>query len=208
VRAAAVTAAVLGLAVVLAGCGVPTGGEPTTIAPSDFPFTLAAPTPAPSATPSPEVVEAPFRVFLVDATDVLVARPRDVDGGTAEERLVDLLAALAEGPTPPEQDARLSTKLPPEIGLTLSDLTGGTATIDLDLLAQTPSGSTSRRAVAQIVLTATTVPGVDAVRLTVDGDPVEAPLPSGELTSAPLTAADYADFLTPPSPTAVPATPS
>jgi spore germination protein GerM len=204
---AALAGVVLGLAVVLAGCGVPTGGEPTTIAPSDFPYALDAPSSVPAA-PTPEVVEAPYGVFFVDATEVLVAQPRDVDGSTAEERLVDLLAALADGPTPSEQDARLSTRLPPDTGLSLSDLSGGTATIDLDLLAQTPSGSTSRRAVAQIVLTATTVPGVDAVRLTVGGDPVEAPLPSGELTSAPLTAADYADFLTPPTPTAVPATPS
>jgi spore germination protein GerM len=199
---------VLALAVVLAGCGVPTGGEPTTIAPSDFPVALDGPTPVPSAAPTTEVAEAPFRVFLVDGAEVLVARPREVDGGTPEERLENLLASLADGPTSAEQDEQLSTRLPPEIGLSLDELRGGTATIDLDLLAQTPSGSTSRRAVAQIVLTATTVPGVDAVRLTVEGDPVEAPLPSGELTTAPLTAADYVAYLTPASPTAVPAEPS
>ena len=50
---------------------------------------------------------------------------------------------------------------------------------------------------AQIVLTATSVPGVDAVRLTLSGAPVEAPLPSGELTSEPLNADDYATFLVP-----------
>ena len=49
---------------------------------------------------------------------------------------------------------------------------------------------------AQVVLTATSLPGVDAVRLTFAGNPVEAPLPSGELTSGALTAADYATFLT------------
>jgi len=72
-----------------------------------------------------------------------------------------------------------------------------------------PSGGASRRAVAQLVLTATSLQGVDAVRLTIGGDPVEAPLPTGELTSAPLTAADYAVFLTAPEPpSAVPAPPS
>jgi hypothetical protein len=60
--------------------------------------------------------------------------------------------------------------------------------------------------VAQIVLTATNVIGINSVRLTLSGDPVEAPLPDGELTSEPLTAEDYAVFLTPPSPPAVPPT--
>ncbi|HZB21324.1 MAG TPA: GerMN domain-containing protein, partial [Blastococcus sp.] len=73
------------------------------------------------------------------------------------------------------------------------------------------SGAAGRRAVAQLVLTATSLQGVDAVQLTIGGEPVEAPLPTGELTSAPLTAADYAVFLTAaeaPSPAAVPAPPS
>jgi spore germination protein GerM len=52
--------------------------------------------------------------------------------------------------------------------------------------------------VGQIVLTATSLPGVRGVRLTLDGEPLEAPLPSGELTSAPLTAEDYAALLSSP----------
>ena len=59
------------------------------------------------------------------------------------------------------------------------------------------------------MLTATSVPGVDSVRLTFAGEPVEAPLPSGQLTSDPLTEQDYDAVLTaPPSPSAVPAPPS
>ena len=53
----------------------------------------------------------------------------------------------------------------------------------------------SRLAVAQLVLTATSVSGVDGVLLTLDGQPVEAPLPSGELTTGVLTGADYAALL-------------
>jgi hypothetical protein len=199
---------VLGLVVVLGGCGVPTGGAPATIAPSDFPFALGAPTPTPPVAPTAEPEPAPFRVFLVDDGGVLVAEPREVGGGTPGEQLGDLLAALAEGPTARERTDQLSTALPPQIELDLHDLTDRTATVDLGPPVQAPSGVAGRRAVAQIVLTATTVPGVDAVRLTVGGDPVEAPLPSGELTADPLTAADYAAFLAPASPSAVPAEPS
>ena len=85
---------------------------------------------------------------------------------------------------------------------------GNTVTIDIAVPDDASSGWESRRAVGQIVLTATSVPEVRRVRLTRDGEPVEAPLPDGELTSDPLTARDYADFLVPPtpSPTSAPST--
>jgi hypothetical protein len=72
--------------------------------------------------------------------------------------------------------------------------------VDLTAEAEPPSGWASRRAVAQIVLTATSVPGVRAVLLTLAGEPVEVPLPSGELTADPVTAADYEELLRPPAP--------
>jgi len=83
--------------------------------------------------------------------------------------------------------------------LTVADLSGATATIDLGGAAEAPSGQESRRAVAQIVLTATSLPGVDAVLLTRAGQRVDAPLPSGQLTSRPLTDDDYQPLLTPPA---------
>jgi hypothetical protein len=46
-------------------------------------------------------------------------------------------------------------------------------------------------AVAQVVLTVTSVPGVDSVLVTRDGAPVELPLPGGALTSGPVTGRDY-----------------
>jgi hypothetical protein len=42
--------------------------------------------------------------------------------------------------------------------------------------------------------------GVDSVLLTRNGDKVEALLPNGELTDAPLTAGDYAILLVAPAP--------
>ena len=184
------------LGLVVAGCGIPTGGEPRTIAASDVPYGLASPAPGPTAAPTPEPLADPSRIFLVDAGDSLVARGREVDGDSPEERLEALLAALASGPTSEERDEQLSTALPPDVRLRLGEVSEGTVTIDIDGPAEAPSGLASRRAVAQIVLSATSVPGIDAVRLTLAGEPVEAPLPSGELTSAPLTAADYAGFVT------------
>jgi hypothetical protein len=203
-------AAALGVVVALGGCGVPTGGEPTTIAPSDVPYGLASPRTGATGAPSAEPALDPSGIFLVADDGRLVARGREMKGGTQRERLDHLLVALAEGPTAAERDHQLSTELPPAVRLTVGELAAGTATVDIDVPAEAPTGWSSRRAVAQVVLTVTSVPGVTAARLTLTGEPVEAPLPSGELTSDPLTAADYAPFLTAAArpPTAAPVLPA
>lgn len=208
----------LGLALWVGGCGVPAGDGPTAIPSSEVPYGLADPSPSPTAPSTAVPVQTPTQIFLVSPDEVLVGRPRDVEGTSVRARLTDLLAELAAGPSAAEREEQLSTLLTPEARLTLGDLSKGTATIDIGLPTGAPSGGASRRAVAQLVLTATSLGGVDAVRLTIGGDPVDAPLPTGELTSAPLTAADYAVFLTAPetpsagapvaSPSAVPASPS
>jgi len=189
--------AVLALVILgLAGCGVPTSGEPETIPASDVPYGLASPTPSdPTSTPTGTMF-AETGIYLVTPEDTLVARGRDVPEGPLDERLDDLLAALATGPSEQELAEELSTALPPEVELTVAEVAEGTVTIDISGPVDAPSGWESRRAVAQIVLTATSVPDVVAVRLSRDGESVEAPLPDGELTSAPLAADDFRSFLT------------
>jgi hypothetical protein len=187
----------------LVGCGLPTGGPAEAIPDSEVPPVLHSPAPPSAPVPSPEPVVDPARVYLVGRDDVLVPRTRDITGSAPEERLEVLLDQLADGPTSVERDEQLSTALPPDVELSVADVAGGTATIDISDATQAPSGWASRPAVAQLVLTATSVSGVDGVLLTLDGQPVEAPLPSGALSSGVLTAADYAALLptggTPPS---------
>ncbi|MDT0277322.1 GerMN domain-containing protein [Blastococcus goldschmidtiae] len=197
-RRAGWAAAAAGLVVaVAAGCGVPTGGPPSTIAPTDVPYGLAAPSPTATPTAPPEAKVDTSRVHWLTTEGTLVPRVREVSGTSRRERLAYLLDQLAAGPTPSERDEQLSTSLPPEVRLSVSGLEGGTATIDLDSFAQAPAGVAGRRAVAQLVLTATSVPGVESVLLELAGEPIEAPLPAGELTAGPLTAEDYAAFRTP-----------
>ena len=200
---------VVGLALWVAGCGVPAGGEPQAIPSSEVPYGLADPTPSPTGPSTAVPVEAPSQIFLLSAQEVLVGVPREVEGISVRDRLADLLAELEAGPSDAERKQQLSTLLTPETRLSLTELSERTATIDIGLPTGAPSGAASRRAVAQLVLTATSLRGVDDVVLTIGGDPVEAPLPTGELTSAPLTAADYEVFLTAPAaPAAEPAPPS
>jgi spore germination protein GerM len=192
----------------VAGCGVPTGGEPSTIAPSDVPYGLGAPSPAPPPTSSPEANVDASRVHWLTARDTLVPRVREVSGTSRRDRLASLLEQLAAGPTRDERDEQLSTALPPEVRLRVTGLDDGTATIDLDAVAEASAGVSGRRAVAQIVLTATSVPGVESVLLELAGEPIEAPLPAGELTDAPLTEQDYAAFTAAAAPPVPPEDPS
>jgi hypothetical protein len=197
----------LASAALVAACGVPTGGPPTTIAASDVPYGLAS-TGAPATAPSSEPRQERAWIYLIGPDDALVPRGRDVGTGPLDARLTELLVELATGPTADERDSRLSTALPPDVQLVLAGIEDGTATIDFSGDVEAPSGRQGRQAVAQVVLSATTLPGVDSVLLTRDGDPVEAPLPSGELTDEPLMPADYAVFLTPPPPPTAAPSPS
>lgn len=192
--------AVVAVALLVPACGVPTGGAPRTLAPSDVPYGLDATAPSSAPAPSPAARSDDARVYLVSAEDLLVPRARAVVGGTTEERLGRLLDALAAGPSADELDQQLTTALPPDVDLRLTDVTGDTATIDLATEGDNPSGQDSRRAVGQIVLSATSLPDVGRVALTLDGQPLESPLPSGELTAEPLTAEDYAALRTSPPP--------
>ncbi|WNV76839.1 GerMN domain-containing protein [Geodermatophilus sp. DSM 44513] len=179
-------------------CGVPTGGEPETIASTDIPYGLASTTPTSAPAPPPAARSNEPRIYLVTAEGVLVPRGRTSGDGSLEQRLTRLLAGLAAGPTSGERGDQLTSALPPEVRLSLTTIEGGTATIDISAPENAPSGRESRQAVGQVVLTATSLPGIEGVVLTRDGGPVEAPLLSGELTTAPLTAEDYDALLTSP----------
>ena len=190
----------LALVLSLSACGIPTGGAPESIAPSDIPYGLTSTTPTPAPrTSRPPGSDEP-RIYLVAADDVLVPRGRAVEGETLEDRLERLMDELAAGPSSSELAEQLSTSLPPDVQLSVTGVEEGTATIDISGGEDSPSGLESRRAVGQIVLTATSLPGIGASRLTRGGVPVEAPLPSGELTSDPLEGEDYAALLTSPPP--------
>ncbi|WP_299951202.1 GerMN domain-containing protein [uncultured Modestobacter sp.] len=191
------SAALLLVTLAAAGCGVPTGGSPTTIAASDVPYDLASPSAPASGAPSAPAGEEQPAVYLVTEAGALVPRGRSVAAGPLADRLTDLLEDLAGGPSPAELTERLSTALRPDSTLSVTDLADGTATVDLGGSAEAPSGRESRRTVGQIVLTATSLPGVQAVQLTRAGEPVDAPLASGELTSRPVTEQDYLPLLTP-----------
>jgi spore germination protein GerM len=69
--------------------------------------------------------------------------------------------------------------------------------IDLNRVFAAVGGEEEILAVAQIVLTATSIEGVDLVAFQLDGVPTDVPVASGALSVDPVGAADYSALVAP-----------
>lgn len=178
------------LAFVLAGCGIPSQAEPGVIERTSVPFGLLDPGHRPHGASDADTDEALATVYFVKAK-MLFGVKRGVATGPMTSQAAAVLAALTAGPDPDEQSRGLSTAVPPSLHLNVAQFRNRQITLDI---ASEPSGVTAAESpltVAQIVLSLTSLPGIDKVRLTRDHQPIEAPLADGSLTSVPLTARDY-----------------
>ena len=103
-----------------------------------------------------------------------------------------VLESLFAGPNTEERDEGLDTAIPADVELQSPPRTvGQVLTIDVNDAFDALNTKSLQIAVAQIVNTATTIEGVEAVQLRIAGEPRVWPLGSGELTDRPLTAYDY-----------------
>ncbi|SCL13506.1 Sporulation and spore germination [Micromonospora nigra] len=178
--------AVVALAVVLAGCGVPAEDVPRAVTPPPGPFPYTA-----TAAPTPETGRVVETLYLVrDAR--LVPVTRRVDSVPAAGALLrDLLA----GPTASERDDGLTSALPGAVSAVGVEISGGLARV-----AVAPAGAEAGRsdevlAYGQIVCTLTARADVDAVTFLRDGAALAVPRADGALSAQPLTAADYAELV-------------
>jgi hypothetical protein len=147
-------------------------------------------------------------VWLV-RDDALVPSTASTPGADVLTTAKVLLLRLAGGPTEQQRADGLSTAFGPDVQLALTDVTRGRAVVDIRAGDQAPSPSRLPLAVGQLVLTLTSIEGVDEVVLTAAGDPIEAPLPGGALSDRPLRADDYAALRSPrTSPTSATSPPS
>jgi hypothetical protein len=179
------------------GCGVPTRGTAELVNPGDVPYGLLTSGPA-ATTPTQATVprgDQPH-LYWLDNDDRAIAAP--VSGtGTGPAALNTLLARLTEGPTDSQRRAGLGTALSPQTSIRVRALSQGVADLEVRSTLEDPAADRLPLAVGQIVLTATSVPGVDAVRLLRDGRTVAAPLLGGALTTEPVNAFNYAELLRP-----------
>ncbi len=190
-------AAVVATIALCAGCGLPAPGGSREIAPGDVPYELLSPSPQakPTATVDGPRIET-ASVFLLDAQDRLVDVPLTVEAAGVQSVADQVLADLEDGPTEQQRDTGLSSPLGTGVELDLVRVDGSTAKVEVAQALRDPAADRLPLVVGQIVLSLTSIDGVDAVVLLRDGQPVETPLPGGARTTDPLRASDYASLVT------------
>ncbi|MDR7252607.1 hypothetical protein J2X46_001583 [Nocardioides sp. BE266] len=187
----------LGAILGLAGCGLPAEERTEVVADAAVPYNLLG-TGESSSRAVGGTANAPRDVplvFWLGRDDLLTPAAVDLSCDLpAADVVSELLETLAASPSDAEREAGLASALPPAARLALVEVDDGTAEVELDPLA---IGDAERLplVVGQVVLSVTSAPGVDAVRLVTSGETVELPLPGGELVSGSATAEDYASLL-------------
>ncbi len=183
-------AGLLAATLAVTGCGVPSQQLPVRVDRTEVPYDLLDEAPTARSTRPAEPTGEP-RAFFVTDDERLVGVPLTAPPSSA---LPVAISALSSGPDRESRSRGLGTAIPPGLAVAVTRVERGIATIDLRG-EPGPAGEQTPLAVAQIVLTATSVPTVDRVLLTRSGQPLEAQLPDGSLTTAPLTARDYIELL-------------
>jgi spore germination protein GerM len=164
----------------LAGCGVPVDDAAVPVSSAEL-----APERAPAEARAGADV---LTLYLVDGPVLrAVARPKP---GPLAARI----AALLEGPRDTESASGLRSAIPPGTVLHAATITDGDADLDFSDEFLTIVGEEHLLALAQVVFTATEVPGVQGVRFLVEGRPVPVARADGQLTTRPLTRDDYAEL--------------
>ena len=202
-RSMIVVRLVAGLAcLVLASCGITDDDAPRAISEGNRPALVAPAAQASSTTTGRD------RIYLLapeatNDTRLLRASTRDV-GDSVTQRLTSLFGLL----TVAETSDRLRTAIPDGLQLRSAVVQAdGTAVVDVTDQLLTLPRSSLVDAVAQIVFTASEVPGVRSVELRVNGQNLQWPAGDGELQGKPLTVYDYPGFVESSQPN-LPAVPS
>ena len=168
----------LGLLVAgLTACGVQSDDGPRRLATEKVPYGLleAAPATTTSTVAGVPIVSVP--IYFVHG-DRLRSVPRSVTDPATVGKAID---ALLNGPRGDESATGLRTAVDPRAKLLLARLEDGVARLDMS--AEFAQGPVQQQipSLAQLVYTATAIPGVTAVRFTIEGEPVEVPTPEGNV---------------------------
>lgn len=179
-----------------AGCTIGPQAEPRTLDVDLDGRSLAIP--VDDATQELEPVTFASTIYLVSPDSRLVPVARELRAAPrGAARLRALFEALIGGPTEDEIERGLRSLIPPTS--TVRDVALDGTTIDLDVSASFASigGPAELLAVGQVVLTATTFPGVQDLVLQLDGNLTALPLPDGSLTTEPVTLRQFSELLDP-----------
>lgn len=189
--------AVVVVSFALVACGISTSDKPKPIDRENLPAELAETDsdPLDSLPPNPDAIRAvPIWFLAADDSEIRLTSvtrrvPLPADAGLRLETL------LSQGPTPEENQEGISTAIPADAKLTRPpEQVGVVLSVNLSTSVYELRGESAREAFAQLVYTATEIPGVDAVQFLLDGDPVAVPDGEGESDLAPRRREDYANL--------------
>ncbi len=182
-RVAVIAAAILALALV-ASCGVPIDDSPRAVGSEQLLSALEPPSPATFGSDT-------FDVFMVGADGLLKLVSRTIEADPDA-----ILNRLLVGPVTTERAQDISSALVARASFNpvRLDLTSGIAYVDMiegslvGVLA-----AEQKLAIAQIVYSITELPSVDAVVLSIEGDPIAVATDFGTVDpGTPLTKSDFA----------------
>lgn len=183
------------LALIVAGCGLPGDTEVRAVDATSVPYHLLDPEARPRPGQTGPVLAGTPVVFWLVRDDELAPTAVAVSCTDPVDDVVGrLLALLAAAPDDVARSAGRSSAIPSSSELDLVGVADGVALIEFDP-ATSLTADRLPLAMGQLVLTVTSAPGIEAVRVGASGDTVEVPLPGGALTDRPVTADDYASFL-------------
>jgi hypothetical protein len=190
--------------VLTASCAVPSEGSYQKVAPSDIPFGLDEP-----QTTIPETTTTLSLLPIDDTAPVAVSEPVDLFfisnlRITRVQRNVaspaspaQALSSLVEGPNSSPEYVGLRSALPVNFAATV-DVIRGVARVDAtQAFLDSLSGLDQKLAIAQIVLTLTSRPGVGQVLFSVEGKLISVPRGRGDSVASgvPVTYDDYSQLI-------------
>jgi len=173
------------VAVLAAGCAIPTQQSPSTIAPSHVPFGLLSPEPPSTTTTQPRqssLVEV--QVFFLSPDQQLMPENRVV---YPPAPLKSIISALLYGPTVHEADNHITTAIPNDVTVLSAASNGLVITVDFNASFGQITGSSTEQAVSQVVATVAAQDGYGAgVDFEIDGQRISVPIASGAQVPGPV----------------------
>jgi spore germination protein GerM len=197
-RAALAVGLLVALAAV-AGCGIPNDSKARPIDREALPSQLVSSptTTTPTSPGSPDEQVTLYLVASAGDAERLVPVPTDIgsvaDSSELPRRAIEALIAQqpkANGGADDETNA-----IPPTVQVQGATVTDGVLELDLSDLGSVEL-TRQRLAAAQIVFTATALPGIDSVRFVIDGQPGAVPLDDqASAAGQAITRQDYPSLL-------------
>ena len=192
------------LLAVVSSCVVPSSGSYQQVASDDIPFGLNAPqTTIPQTTTTipdiiatdslPVAVSEPIDLFFISNSRIIKVQ-RNV---ASPANPAQALSSLVEGPSTSPEFVGLRTALPTTFAASV-DVIRGVARVDATrAFLNSLSGLDQKLAIAQIVLTLTSRPGVGQVLFSVDGKLISVPRGRGDSVASgvAVTFDDYSSLI-------------